>query len=160
MQHMRIGTGFDAHRLVQGRPLVLGGVEIPHSHGLEGHSDADALLHALCDAMLGALALGDLGKHFPPGDPQFKGANSAELLGAVVQMIHARGFRVVNTDATIIAEAPKLAPHIPQMRENLSRILQVPTDVISVKATTTEGMGYTGTREGIAAQAVVLLQAE
>ncbi len=155
---IRIGTGFDVHRLVPQRPLVLGGVRIPHPLGLEGHSDADVLLHAVADALLGAAALGDLGRHFPSGDPAFKDADSAVLLRRVVDMLAGAGWRPVNVDSTIIAQQPRLAPHIPAMRANLAQALKIREDQVSVKATTTEGLGYTGNEEGIAAQAVALIE--
>lgn len=155
---IRIGTGYDVHRLVAGLPLRLGGVEIDHPSGLEGHSDADVLMHAVADALLGAAALGDLGAHFPPSDPQLAGADSAVLLGRVVQMLLKAGWRPVNVDATLIAEAPRLAPHIPAMRANLARAMDLPEGRVSVKATTTEGLGFTGQRQGIAAQAVTLIE--
>ncbi len=158
MSALRIGTGFDVHPLVEGRPLLLGGVRIPHSHGLQGHSDADVLLHAVTDALLGAAALGDLGRFFPPDDPRFAGADSAVLLGEVVESVRAEGWRPGNVDCTIIAERPRLAPHLPRMRANLAGMLRLPEDRVSVKATTTEGLGFTGRGEGIAAQAVVLLE--
>ena len=156
---IRIGQGFDAHQLRPGRKLILAGVTIPFDRGLAGHSDADVLAHAVMDAILGALALGDLGAHFPPGDPAYKDADSMGLLGKVVEMAKARGFAITQVDATVIAEAPKLAPQIPAMRENLGRALALPLDAVSVKATTTEGMGFTGRGEGIAAMAVVMLVA-
>ena len=152
------GIGFDSHRLVEGRRLVLGGVEIPHGRGLLGHSDADALAHALCDALLGAAADGDIGQHFPDSDPQWKGADSMVLLAAVAARLRRAGWRVVNTDATVMAETPKLAPYIAEMRANLARALGVPVERVSVKATTEEGLGFTGRGEGIAAQAVCLLE--
>lgn len=154
---MRIGTGFDVHRLVEGRRLVLGGIEIPFSRGLLGHSDADVLVHAICDAMLGAAALGDLGQHFPDTDPAFKDINSLLLLKQVDQLLRARGLSVVNLDSTIIAQAPKLAPYIAAMSARIAEILGVDRGQVSIKATTTEGLGFTGREEGIAAQAVVLL---
>jgi len=157
MPAFRIGHGYDAHRLVPGRKLILGGVDIPHHLGLDGHSDADVLTHAIMDAMLGALALGDIGKHFPPQDDSFKGADSVELLRKVAKMVKAQGFALCNLDATVIAQQPKLAGFIPQMRENLAAAIGVPADRISVKATTEEGMGFTGRQEGIAAHCVVLL---
>ena len=157
MSAIRIGHGYDAHRLVPGRGLILGGVEIPHNLGLDGHSDADVLTHAIMDAMLGALALGDIGKHFPPQDDAFKGADSIGLLRKVTAMVKAEGFKLCNLDATVIAQEPKLAGFIPQMRENLAAATQVPVDHISVKATTEEGMGFTGRQEGIAAHCVALL---
>ncbi len=155
---MRIGHGYDVHRLVEGRKLIMGGVDIPHEKGLLGHSDADVLLHAIADALLGALALGDIGKHFPDTDPAFKGADSMKLLEHVIGLIRAQGYCVGNLDATIIAQRPKMAPHIPAMRENIARACGVEVDRINVKATTEEGLGFTGTGEGISAHAVVLLE--
>lgn len=154
---MRIGHGYDVHRLVEGRRLIMGGVEIPFEKGLLGHSDADVLLHAVADALLGALALGDIGKHFPDTDPAFKGADSIKLLEQVVGLVQGRGYRVGNLDATIIAQRPKMAPYIQAMRENIARVCGVEADRINVKATTEEGLGFTGNGEGIAAHAVVLL---
>lgn len=154
---MRIGQGFDVHALVEGRRLVIGGVEIPYQLGLAGHSDADVLLHAISDALLGAVGLGDIGRHFPDTDPKFKGIDSRHLLREVMRLVALQGFHVVNMDATIIAQAPKMAPHIPQMEANIAADLGVSTDVVNVKATTTERLGYTGRGEGIAAQAVCLL---
>jgi 2-C-methyl-D-erythritol 2,4-cyclodiphosphate synthase len=154
---MRIGSGFDVHALVAGRRLVIGGVTIPHERGLEGHSDADVLLHAVCDAILGALALGDLGAHFPDADPRWKDADSRTLLRHVAALAAAQGWRIGNLDATVIAEAPKLAPHVPAMRANLAADLECDVGAVSVKATTTERLGFTGRGEGIAAQASVLL---
>ena len=154
----RIGTGFDLHRLAPQRRLVLGGVVIPFEKGLLGHSDADALCHAAADALLGALALPDLGQQFPDTDPAWKDADSLALLGRVQAMVEAKGFRVVNLDATIIAQAPKLSPHFPAMAANLARVLGVATDRISVKAKTAEGVGAIGRGEAIAAEVVVLLE--
>lgn len=154
---MRIGTGYDVHKLVEGRKLILGGVEIPHTHGLLGHSDADVLLHAIKDAMLGAAALGDIGRHFPDTDPQYKGASSMLLLAKVVDLLAQKGYKVNNVDATIIAEKPKLAPYIAQMNENIAQTLGTDIDCVNIKATTTEGLGFTGRREGIAAQAAVTI---
>lgn len=154
---MRIGHGYDVHRLVEERKLIIGGVVIPHEKGLLGHSDADVLLHAVSDALLGALALGDIGKHFPDTDPAFKGADSVKLLEHVVGLIRAQGYCVGNLDATIIAQRPKMAPHIQAMRENIARTCSVEVDRINVKATTEEGLGFTGTGEGISAHAVVVL---
>ena len=154
---MRIGHGYDVHRLVEGRKLIMGGVEIPCEKGLLGHSDADVLLHAIADALLGALALGDIGKHFPDTDPAFKGADSLKLLEQVIRLIREYGYRVGNLDATIIAQRPKMAPHILTMRENIAQTCGVALDRINVKATTEEGLGFTGSGEGIAAHAVVLL---
>ncbi|NPV91769.1 MAG: 2-C-methyl-D-erythritol 4-phosphate cytidylyltransferase [Firmicutes bacterium] len=153
----RVGIGYDVHRLVEGRRLILGGVEIPYSHGLLGHSDADVLTHAVMDALLGALALGDLGEHFPDTDPRYAGISSLELLEAVCRLVEQRGYRVGNLDCVIVAERPKLAPFRDQMRENLARVLKTEPQRISVKATTTEGLGFTGRREGIAANAIVTL---
>ena len=158
MSRLRIGTGFDVHALVEGRRLVLGGVTIPHSQGLEGHSDADVLLHAVANALLGALALGDIGHWFPPGDPRYAGADSAALLAQVAAEVERKGWRTANLDCTVIAERPRLAPHIPAMRARLAALLGVALDSVSVKATTSEGLGFTGRGEGIAAQAVVLLE--
>jgi 2-C-methyl-D-erythritol 2,4-cyclodiphosphate synthase len=154
---MRIGHGYDVHRLVEGRKLIMGGVDIPYEKGLLGHSDADVLLHAIADALLGALAMGDIGKHFPDTDPAFKGADSMKLLEHVVGLIGAKGYCVGNLDATIIAQRPKMAPHIQAMRENIARVCGIDLDRINVKATTEEGLGFTGTGEGISAHAVVLL---
>ncbi|MFA5240876.1 MAG: 2-C-methyl-D-erythritol 2,4-cyclodiphosphate synthase [Sulfuricella sp.] len=154
---MRIGQGFDVHALVEGRRLVMGGVEIPYQLGLAGHSDADVLLHAISDALLGAVGQGDIGRHFPDTDPRFKGIDSRHLLREVMRLVALQGFHVVNMDATIIAQAPRMAPHIPQMEANIAADLGVSTDVVNVKATTTEKLGYTGRGEGIAAQAVCLL---
>jgi len=154
---MRIGHGYDVHRLVEDRKLIMGGVDIPYEKGLLGHSDADVLLHAIADALLGALAMGDIGKHFPDTDPAFKGADSMKLLEHVVSLVGAKGYCVGNLDATIIAQKPKMAPHIQSMRENVARACGVEVDRINVKATTEEGLGFTGTGEGISAHAVVLL---
>ena len=154
---MRIGHGYDVHRLVPGRKLILGGVDIPHHLGLLGHSDADAAVHALCDALLGAAALGEIGQHFPDTDPAYAGADSLVLLGRVMELLRSEGWRVENADLTILAQRPKLKPHIPQMRQNLARAMGVPVTAVSVKATTEEGLGFTGREEGIAAHAVVLL---
>ncbi|HET7833444.1 MAG TPA: 2-C-methyl-D-erythritol 2,4-cyclodiphosphate synthase [Gallionella sp.] len=157
---MRIGQGFDVHQLVEGRKLIIGGVEIPYDKGLLGHSDADVLLHAISDALLGAAALGDIGKHFSDADPKYKNIDSRILLREVVHMVREQGFRVGNVDATIIAQAPKMAPHIPHMVTHLAADLRIEKSAVNVKATTTEGLGYTGRGEGIAAQAVVLLLAD
>ncbi len=153
----RIGHGYDVHRLTEGRRLILGGVDIPYEKGLLGHSDADVLLHAISDALLGALALGDIGKHFPDTDPAYAGANSLELLRHVVHLIAARGYAVGNLDATILCQKPKLAPHIPMMRQNIAMACGVEEDAISVKATTEEKLGFTGAGEGIAAHCVAML---
>ena len=155
--NVRIGNGFDVHALVAGRKLILGGVTIPWDRGLDGHSDADVLLHAVADAILGALALGDLGAHFPDTDPQWKGADSRVLLRHVVSLASAKGWKTGNVDATLIAQAPKLAPHVTAMRANLAADLGCVLDDVSVKATTTERLGFTGRGEGIAALATVLL---
>ena len=155
---MRIGHGYDVHRLVEGRRLIIGGIEIPYEKGLLGHSDADVLLHAICDALLGAAALGDIGHLFPDSDPAYKGADSLALAREVTKLLHAKNYRIGNVDATILAQAPKLAPHIPLMRENLALALGIPVDAVSVKATTEEGLGFTGSGEGIAAHAVCLIE--
>ena len=154
---MRIGHGYDTHRLVSGRPLILGGVTIPYEKGLAGHSDADALLHALADAILGALAEGDIGRHFPDSAAEFKDIDSLILLRRVAQMMREKGFALLNADATILAEAPKMTPHIPAMKQNIATALAVKPDQVNIKATTNEGMGAIGQGEGIAAHAVVLL---
>ncbi len=155
--NFRIGTGFDVHQLVSGKPCVIGGVTIPFDKGLLGHSDADVLLHAACDAILGAAALGDIGKHFPDSDQMYKGADSRVLLRSVVRKIHELGYRIGNLDATIIAEAPKMAPHIAAMRANIAADCEIDLDCVNVKATTTEKLGFTGRGEGIAAEAVALI---
>ena len=155
---MRIGHGYDVHRLVEGRPLIIGGVEIPHEKGLLGHSDADVLLHAISDALLGAAALGDIGKLFPDTDPAYKGADSLVLLRTVCQNVRQAGFEIENIDSTVIAQAPKLRPYIDEMRSLISAYTDVDIDAISVKATTEEKMGFTGAKEGIAAHAVCLLK--
>jgi 2-C-methyl-D-erythritol 2,4-cyclodiphosphate synthase len=154
---MRIGQGFDVHQLVEGRKLIIGGVDIPYSKGLLGHSDADVLLHAICDALLGAAALGDIGRHFADTDAKYKNIDSRILLREVARLVAAQGFRVGNVDATIIAQAPKMMPHIPQMVLNIANDLGVSSTMINVKATTTEQLGFTGRSEGVAAQAVALL---
>jgi 2-C-methyl-D-erythritol 2,4-cyclodiphosphate synthase len=154
---IRIGHGFDVHQLVEGRKCIIGGVDIPHDKGLKGHSDADVLLHAICDALLGALALGDIGKHFPDTDPRFKGIDSRELLRHVAQLVKDNGYGVVNVDATVIAEAPRLAKHIAAMCGNIAADLGVAVDCVNVKATTSEKLGFTGRGEGIAAEAVCLV---
>ncbi|WP_291256981.1 2-C-methyl-D-erythritol 2,4-cyclodiphosphate synthase [Flavonifractor sp.] len=155
---MRIGHGYDVHRLVEGRKLILGGVEIPYERGLLGHSDADVLTHAVMDALLGACALGDIGHLFPDSDPAYAGADSLRLLDEVMSRLHAQGFRVGNVDATVLAQAPKLAPHLPAIRRNLADRLQVPLSRVSVKATTEERLGFTGAGEGMAAHAVCLVE--
>jgi len=154
---VRIGQGFDVHRLVAGRKLVVGGVEIAHDKGLLGHSDADVLLHAICDAMLGAAALGDIGKHFPDSDPRYKGIDSRELLRHVAKLLGEKNFAVSNVDATIVAQAPRMAPHIPKMVENIAADLSIDAGCVNVKATTTEELGFAGRGEGIAAQAICLI---
>ena len=154
---MRIGHGYDVHKLVEGRKLIMGGVEIPYEKGLLGHSDADVLLHAISDALLGAAALGDIGKLFPDTDPQFKGADSLMLMAEVYRQIKEKGYKVVNIDATIIAQRPKMRPHIDAMRANIAKTLGVDIDCINVKATTEEGMGFTGEGMGISAHAVCLI---
>ena len=154
---IRIGQGFDVHQLVLGRKCIIGGVHIPYEKGLDGHSDADVLLHAICDALLGAAALGDIGKHFPPSDMRYQGIDSRELLRHVRQLLQDKGYQVGNVDATVIAEAPRLRPYIDAMRENIAQDLGVEMDVINVKATTTEKLGFTGRGEGIAAEAVCLI---
>lgn len=155
---MRIGHGYDVHRLVEGRKLILGGVDIPWEKGLLGHSDADVLLHAISDAILGAIGEGDIGRHFPDTDPQFKGADSLKLLAHVMGLADRKGYRLGNVDATIVAQRPKLAPHISSMRENIARVLAANTDQVNVKATTTEELGFCGRGEGIAAHAVALME--
>ena len=154
----RIGHGYDVHRLTAGRALILGGVEIPFDRGLLGHSDADVLTHAVMDALLGAAALGDIGGMFPDSDPAYRGADSLGLLVRVMQRLREEGYRVGNVDATVVAQSPKLAPHIPQMRRNLARAMGVPLDQVSVKATTEERLGFTGGELGMAAHAVALLE--
>ena len=155
---MRIGHGFDAHRFTLGRPLVLGGVVVPFEFGLAAHSDGDVVLHAVCDALLGAAALGDLGRHFPDDAPEYADAESRGLLRSVVSRLRSAGFRVSNVDVTVIAQRPRLAPYVEEMRANLSADLGIETSRVSVKATTTEGMGYTGRVEGIAVHAVALVE--
>jgi len=157
---MRIGQGYDVHQLVAGRKLIIGGVEIPYEKGLLGHSDADVLLHAICDALLGAAALGDIGRHFSDSDAKFKNIDSRILLRESLHLVRERGFRVANVDATIIAQAPKMAPHIFQMVDNIAADLRVEKSAVNVKATTTEKLGFAGRGEGIAAQAIVLLLAD
>ena len=155
---MRIGNGYDVHKLVAGRRLILGGVDVPHTKGLLGHSDADVLLHALSDAILGAIGEGDIGRHFPDTDPAYKGADSIKLLRHVMALADAKGFRIGNVDATIVAQRPKLATFIPQMRLNIARALSTDEERVNVKATTTEELGFAGRGEGIAAYAVALLE--
>ena len=154
---MRIGTGYDVHRLAEDRALVIGGVEIPYEKGLLGHSDADVLLHAIMDALLGAAALGDIGRHFPDSDPAYKGISSLVLLEKVGALLSERGFIIENIDSTIVAQAPKMRPYIETMRENIATVLGMETEFVNVKATTEEGLGFTGAGEGMAAQAVCLL---
>jgi 2-C-methyl-D-erythritol 2,4-cyclodiphosphate synthase len=155
---MRVGQGYDVHALVAGRKLVIGGVEIPHHKGLAGHSDADVLLHAICDALLGAAALGDIGAHYPDSDPQYSEVNSRELLRATAKKVVAAGFKIINVDSTIIAEAPRMAPHVPRMTGNIAADLGINPAAVSIKATTTENLGYIGRGEGIAAQAIALIE--
>jgi 2-C-methyl-D-erythritol 2,4-cyclodiphosphate synthase len=154
---MRIGQGFDVHALVPGRTLAIGGVVIPYERGLEGHSDADVLLHAMCDALIGAAALGDIGAHFPDTDPRYRGADSRKLLREVAQLLDRAGWRVVNVDGTIIAEAPRMAPYVGQMRENIARDLRIDLSAVNVKAKSAEKLGFIGRGEGIAAEAVALI---
>ena len=151
------GIGWDSHRLVAGRPLILGGVRIPHDRGLDGHSDADVLTHAVGEALLGALALGDLGRHFPDTDPRWRGVSSLLLLGQVIELVRGRGAALINVDATVLAQAPKLAPHLPEMAKRLADVLGISLERTSVKAKSPEGLGLLGRREGIAAMAVVSL---
>ena len=155
---LRIGHGYDVHRLVEGRRLILGGMEVPHTLGLLGHSDADVLTHAVMDALLGAAGLGDIGRHFPDTDPAYAGADSLKLLDHVVELLGARGWQVGNVDATILAQRPKLAPYLEQMRENLAARMKAALEQVNVKATTEEKLGFTGAEEGIAAHAVCLLE--
>jgi len=155
---MRIGQGFDVHALVAGRPLIIGGVTIPYEKGLAGHSDADVLLHAICDALLGAAALGDIGRHFPDTDAAYKGANSRVLLRRVGELVEASKFRIANIDSTIVAQAPRMAPHVPAMVANIAADLGIPRDRVNVKAKTTEKLGFAGRGEGIAAEAIALLE--
>jgi len=155
---IRIGHGYDVHPLVAGRDLILGGVKIPHSKGLHGHSDADVLIHAICDACLGAAGLGDIGRHFPDTDPQYKNIDSRKLLRKVKEAIAERGWKIANVDSTIVAQAPRIAPHLPQMIQNIAADLDIPQASVNSKATTTEKLGFAGREEGIAAHAVVLLE--
>ena len=157
MTNIRIGQGYDVHQLTEGRDLILGGVKIPFEKGLLGHSDADALLHAITDALLGAAALGDIGAHFPDSDPAYRGADSAELLRAVGDLVRGAGYEIGNIDSTVVCQAPKLAPHIASMRAQIAEVLALPVGAVSVKASTEEHMGFTGRGEGIAAHAVCLL---
>jgi 2-C-methyl-D-erythritol 2,4-cyclodiphosphate synthase len=156
---VRVGTGYDAHRLQPGRDLILGGVRIDHPSGLDGHSDADVLTHAIIDAVLGAAGLGDIGQHFPAGDPMYKGASSQDLLAKVVRLVTEAGYRIVNVDSTVIAEEPRLQPHLVAMRNQLAKCLAVDPGAVSVKATSPEGLGALGRKAGIAAQAVALIEA-
>ena len=155
---MRIGMGYDVHRLVEGRDLILGGVKIDHTMGLLGHSDADCLTHAIMDALLGAAAMGDIGKHFPDTDPAYEGADSMKLLAEVVRKLNREGYIIGNVDATIIAQKPKMAPHIPEMRRRLAEVMQITEDRVNVKATTEEKLGFTGAEQGICCQAICLLE--
>ena len=154
---MRIGQGYDVHKLVTGRDLILGGVKIKHETGLLGHSDADVLTHAVMDALLGAAALGDIGKHFPDKDPQYKNIDSLLLAKKVAELLYNNDYKIINVDATVIAEAPKIAPYIPEMRKNIANALYIDVSCVSIKATTEEGLGFTGKKEGIAALAVALI---
>ena len=154
---MRIGQGYDVHRLVEGRKLILGGVDVPYEFGLLGHSDADVLTHAIMDALLGAAGLGDIGRHFPDTDPGYAGADSLKLLAAVVEMLTEAGWMIGNVDSTIVAQRPKLAPHLPLMQQNLASVMGVRLDQVNIKATTEEKLGFTGSGEGMAAQAIALL---
>ena len=155
---MRVGMGYDVHKLVEGRDLIIGGVRIPHTLGLLGHSDADVLLHAIMDALLGAAGLGDIGKHFPDTDPQYKGISSMKLLSHVAELIREKGYVVENIDATIIAQRPKMRPHIEQMEKNIAEALHIETNQVNVKATTEEGLGFTGSGEGISSQAICAIE--
>ena len=154
---MRIGHGYDSHRFAEGRKLILGGVEIPHDRGLTGHSDADAVAHAVTDALLGAAGLGDIGRHFPPSDEQWKGADSLKLLAQVVRLLEGRNYQVVNVDVTVVCEAPKVGPHVPAMQERLASVIGISPGHISIKGKTNEGMGWIGRGEGIAVFAVALV---
>ncbi|AVD36571.1 2-C-methyl-D-erythritol 2,4-cyclodiphosphate synthase [Clostridioides difficile] len=154
---MRIGLGYDVHKLTEDRKLIIGGVEIPHDKGLLGHSDADVLIHAIMDSILGALALGDIGKHFPDTDEEYKGADSMKLLEHVYNLITSKGYKIGNIDSTIIAQSPKMAPYIENMRSNISKVLNTDIDNINIKATTEEGLGFTGAKQGIASQSICLL---
>ncbi|MDR1617044.1 MAG: 2-C-methyl-D-erythritol 2,4-cyclodiphosphate synthase [Syntrophomonadaceae bacterium] len=157
---MRIGYGYDAHNFIAGRPLIIGGVTIPYEKGLAGHSDADVLVHAICDAVLGALALGDIGAHFPDHNPRYKNISSLLLLQETYEMIRERGYVIINIDSTIVAQAPAMSPYSSQMRARIAKVLNIDTEQISVKATSTEGLGFEGRKEGIGATAVVLLENE
>lgn len=157
IKNIRIGKGFDVHALVEGRPLIMGGVNIPYDKGLDGHSDADVLMHAVCDALLGAANLGDIGAHFPPEDAQYKDRDSAQFLQGTAKLLSAAGFEIINIDSTIIAEAPKMRSHIAAMQANIAQALSIDADQVSIKATTTERLGFTGRGEGIAADAIALI---
>lgn len=154
---IRVGHGYDVHQIVAGRKMIIGGVEVPFEKGILGHSDADVLLHAICDAMLGALALGDIGKHFPDTDMKFKDISSLTLMANVNELIQSKGFGIINIDSTIVLQKPKIAPYVEQMKKNIAGVLSIDTDLVSIKATTSEGMGFTGAGEGIVAHAIVLL---
>ncbi|MDR2039729.1 MAG: 2-C-methyl-D-erythritol 2,4-cyclodiphosphate synthase [Bacteroidales bacterium] len=160
MTNLRIGFGFDVHQLVDGHPFVLGGIRIPHHKGTVGHSDADVLIHAICDALLGAANMGDIGLHFPDTDPSLKGVDSKLLLKNTVRMLSEKKYQIVNIDTTVCLQMPKIRPYIPQMTETLSQVMHLPADVISIKATTTEKLGFTGREEGVAAYASVLISKE
>ncbi len=155
---MRVGFGYDVHPFVSGRPLILGGIQIPYLFGLKGHSDADALIHAICDALLGAIAEGDIGRHFPDTDPQYRDIKSILLLKKVLAKVREKGFHLINIDATIVAQKPKLSDNIPRMVKEIANVLEIETERVNVKATTTEGLGFTGREEGIAAYAVALVE--
>ncbi len=157
IEKVRIGKGFDVHALIEGRPLIVGGVDIPFEKGLDGHSDADVLMHAICDAVLGAANLGDIGLHFPPGDMQHKDQNSAYFLQGAAKLLSEAGFKIINIDSTIIAEAPKMRPHVAAMQANIASALSINIDQVSIKATTTEKLGFIGRGEGIAADAIALI---
>lgn len=154
---MRVGFGYDVHAFIENRPLILGGIEVPHTHGLLGHSDADVLLHSICDALLGAAALGDLGRHFPDTDPQYRGVSSLLLLEKTVEILRREGFVVVNVDSTLVLQKPRVAAYVPRMQAKIAYAMQIPANCISVKATTTEKLGFAGREEGIAAYAVALV---
>jgi len=154
---VRVGFGYDVHAFIEDRPLILGGVEVPHTHGLLGHSDADVLLHAICDALLGAAALGDLGRHFPDTDPQYRGVSSLLLIEKTVEILRREGFVVVNVDSTLVLQKPRVAAYVPRMQAKIANAMQIPANCISVKATTTERLGFAGREEGIAAYAVALV---
>jgi 2-C-methyl-D-erythritol 2,4-cyclodiphosphate synthase len=157
MINMRIGMGYDVHRLIENRKLIIGGVDIPFEKGLLGHSDADVLIHAIMDSILGAAALGDIGKHFPDTDPQYKGVSSIILLNHVGSILEAKGYKIENIDSTIIAQRPKMSPHIANMKNNIAQALKIEADMINIKATTEEGLGFTGNEEGISAQSICLI---